>query len=66
MLMMVFVMMFCMLMLVFVMMLMLTTVTMMMCHIFTVSLISRCKDTAHLLQLGCKLNYLAKSWSRKV
>ena len=25
-----------------------------MCHIFAVYLISRCKDTAHPVQLGCK------------
>lgn len=40
--------------------LMTTGFTMMMCHIFTVLLISRCKDTAHPLQLSCKVAILRK------
>ncbi len=46
----------------FVMMLVQATFTMFvgmrMCHIFAVSKISRCKDTAHFVQLGCKDYYL--------
>ena len=30
-------------------------VRMRMCHIFALLFISRCKDTAHFLQLGCKI-----------